>query len=358
MADPFALSVQYQNEVNRTLDESRALASRVDRSFQEGVRMPQTWAQNRVARNEAIESDRQLSANEQLEAALTDPRGFANEFGNLKTAEEMRRFMARHSAIVVTPFGERVMQRFDRIATATEQAEMHSIQKQLEVATARKQAEFMAGAIDAGVDIANPVELQAYRISQNKSRSLADFEKRANAAGLNPFSVQFGSDAFDELGNLDQDAARVMLGMAEPSQRLQTQQEIATNRTSAQIAIANARLTAQREGRAFAPSHLERKILEAERRGIHFTQDEIDDMVRISTGLKARVAKVPSPGAFADAHLNSTRRTDESNGIDRTDKERATYLKSLYEEFYGVPQIPLKGSPKLKWKDETGQLEE
>ena len=350
MADPFSLSVQYQNDVGRTLDESGRVAARVDRGFTEGLKIPQIAFETRVARNQAIESDRQLSVNEQLESALKDPHGFANQFAELKTAEEMRKFMARHAAIVVTPFGERVMQRFDHIATATEQAEIHSIDKQLELATAKKQAEFMAGAIDAGVDVRDGVALNAYKIRENKARGLADFEKRANAAGLNPYSVQFGQDAYDELGNLDPDAARIMLGQATPAQRLVTQQEIADNRTAAQQAIAAARLTAQREGRSFAPSQLERVILESEKRGIHFTQDEIDDMVRIRTGIKPRAVKVQTPGQFADAHLNSTRRQDESDGITRSDKARAAYLKSLHTEFYGeTSDIKVKApTPEVK----------
>ncbi len=350
MADPFALSVQYQNDVRRSLDDGFGFAKLSDERHQNRLIEPRVLAQNRIAQNEAVESDRQLSVNEQLQEALTNPRGFANEFGNLKTAGEMRKFMSRHSAIVATPFGERVMQRFDRIATATEQAELHSIEKQLEVATAKKRAEFLSEATDAGVNVQDPEEMRAYRIRRNKIRGLDSFEKRANAAGLNPFSVQFGKDAFDELGNLDEDAARMMLGQATPAQRLVTQQEIADARTVAQTAIANIRAEAQKAGGGYAPSQVERKIIEAERHGVPFTQEEIHDMLRISAGTMPRIANTKTMAAFIDSKLGTFMRADEFNGIKRSDKERVEYLRGLYDEVYGQAA--------MKWNDQTGELTE
>lgn len=363
--DPFALSTQYQSR----LDKSTEAFDRMPDMFMQGMKIPGIIAQNKVAMNTARESTEQLSANDQLRSMVKDPLGFAHQFGELKTADEMRRFIAQHAAISITPMGEKILTGFERVATVTEAAEQHSVERQLKMATAKKQAEFTAEMIEADVDTTNPLAVQAYKVQRNKSKSLANFAKEANSAGLNPYSVQFGKDAYDELGNLDPDAARIMMGQAEPSQRLVTQQEIATQRTQAQQNIAQARLTAQREGRSFAPSQLERVILESEARGITFTQDEIDDMVRIRTGIKPRAAKVPTPGAFADAHLNSLKRSDEAEGNTRSDRARAAYLKNLHGEFYGEtipvqPKARSSGEPAMrrrKWiegNDTDGELTE
>ena len=335
--DPFALSTQYQSR----LDKSTAAFDRMPELFMQGMKIPGIIAQNTVAMNTARESTEQLSTNDQLRTMIKDPLGFAHQFGELKTADEMRRFIAQHAAISITPMGEKILTGFERVAAVTEDAEQHSVERQLKLATAKKQAEFTAEMIEADVDTTNPLAVQAYKVQRNKSKSLANFVKEAISAGLNPYSVQFGKDAYDDQGNLDPDVARAMMGLAEPLQRYVTQQDIAENRTTAQQAIANARLTSQREGRAFAPSQLERVILESEARGIHFTQDAIEDMVRIRTGIKPRAAKVPTASAFADTHLNAVKRADESEGNARSDRARVAYLKTLYDDVYGE-QIPVQ----------------
>lgn len=276
MADPFALSVQYQNRLNRSTEAFDQLPDR----FMQGMKIPGIIAQNKITQNEAIDSSEKLSANQQLRSMMSDPMGFGKQFGELKSAKEMRGFMANHAAISITPMGERIMQRFDRIATVTEQAEIHSIDKQLELATAKKQAEFMSEAIEAAVDVKNLSELQAYKVQRNKSKSLANFAKEANAAGLNPYSVQFGKDAYDDQGNLDPDVAMAMMGQAEPSQRLVTQQEIADMRATTQEEVARIRTHAV-EARAlasgngnFAPTNLQRHFDEASAMGTPYSPEE------------------------------------------------------------------------------------
>lgn len=370
MADPFSLSVQNQGR----LDRANSALESLPQSFMSGMKIPalqeqtkQAQIQTRLAENELAQSDVALSANQQLMAALQDPAGFARQFGELSSAADMRKFMARHAAIVVSPIGERMMQGFDRIASATEQSEVHSIEKQLELATAKKQAEFLAGALDDGVDIKDPSALQAYRVAKNQENSIAKFHKLANAAQRDPGAITIGADAFDESGMISPTVMQSLINMAPQSQRLAVQQQIAEQRSVAQENIAKARLQAQKEGRQFAPSQVERKIIEAEARGIHFTTDEVDDIYRISAGLKPRAISHPTAAKFADTHLRALMHQDEVNGIDRGDKARVAYLKGLYEEVYGAqpeakPKAGSSGVPSgtkvMKWNDETGDMEE
>lgn len=359
MADPFALSVQYQDRLNNS---TKALEEVPDR-FMQGMRIPGIIAQNQLLKNEVKESNEKISANEQIRSMLSNPMGFGKRFGDLKTAGEMRKFIANHAAIGITPLGEQTLGRFERIAVATEQAETHSMERQLEAATNKKRGEFLAGAIDDGIDIKDPDALRGYQFRKNKSKSRAAFDKRANDAGLNPYSVRFDSSAYDAQGNLDQDVADAMLSGASPSQRLVTQREIAEDRTAAQMAIADAREAAKKDGTGtYAPSEVERKILEAEKHGVPFSTDEISDMLRISGGLKPRSAKVMTQAEFINSKLSQFMRSDEANGITRTDEERVDYLKGLHETIFGVQKIQTKpqagGSKALKWNDQTGELTE
>jgi len=370
MADPFSLSIQSQGR----LDKANSALESLPQSFMAGTKIPGIQdqiqldrAKIRLAENEVKQSDLALSANEQLMTALQDPGGFARQFGELSSAADMRKFMARHAAIVVSPVGERMMEGFDRIATATERAEVNSIEKQLELATTKKQSEFLAQALDEGVDIKDPAALQAYRIGRNQEESIAKFHKLANAAQRDPGAISIGAEAFDDHGRISPSVMQSLINMAPQSQRLATQEAIATQRSTAQENIAKARLQAQKEGRGFAPSNTERKILEAEQRGIHFTADEVDDIYRISTGLKPRAISAPTAGKFADAHLRSLRHQDELDGIDRTDKGRVDYLKALFEEVYSgqLGVQPKGGSTKapgaskvMRWNDQTGEIEE
>lgn len=271
MADPFALSVQYQDRLNNS---TKALDDLPDR-FMQGMKIPGIIAQNQLLKNEVKDSNAKLSANEQLRSMMSDPMGFGKQFGDLKSAKEMRQFIANHAAISITPLGEQVLQRFDRIASATEQAEVHSMERQLEAATNKKRGEFLAGAIDAGYDPNNPDDVKAYRAEQSQSQFRTEaFKMGKDVSGL------INLEDIDAQGRFLPGVKDRILRDAPRSEVLQSRDEIADERLKSQEEIARVRAHAI-EARAlasgqteFAPTNLKRHFEEAAAMGTPYSPEE------------------------------------------------------------------------------------
>jgi len=136
MADPISLSIQHQQR----LDSSTRAIEEIPNFVMQGIKIPGIQAQNRILRNEAIESDRQLSINEQVGDMIKNPFGFVAEFGNLNTAADMRKFMAKYAVIAASPQGRNIMAQFDRAATLTEDAEKSSVANILRMEYTKKSA--------------------------------------------------------------------------------------------------------------------------------------------------------------------------------------------------------------------------
>lgn len=377
MADPFLLSTQYQER----LDNSTKALEDIPRYVMEGLKIPGMISQNRILGIRAQEAQMELSSNEQLQSMIDDPAGFARKFGDLKTAKEMREYMASHSAISITPAGQRIMGVWDKIATLKEDSEQHSVQRISDLEYAKK---------DAGFRMKHGLPQNAtaeQRATATADDNVEEFLKYANTFGKDGSQVDVQPTDFDVNGNWIPGAKLRLLKSAPVSEVIKSREAIAADQlssreqveflrsqfrqegfdlkeklTNAQINLLKARETAFKEGRNFAPDTTTRKIQEAEKRGINFSEQEIDDIYRISSGLKSRATSAPTEGKFIDTHLNAVKRQDMVDGIERSDRQRIDYLKGLYVATYGDPskEPSAAHAPKSgvrKFNPQTGELE-
>jgi hypothetical protein len=267
MADPFSLSTQYQDR----LDSSTKYLDEVPRFVMEGMKIPGVIAQNRILKNQAAESDQQLSINEQVGAMIKNPVGFIHEFGQLKTAAEMRQFMAKYAVIAASPQGKNIMAQFDKAATLTEDAEQHSISRQVQMVDAKYKADLALKY--PGVDF------EMAKRQDNEQKTLEQFAVLASKSGNSLTEIK------DEWINPDGTAnLRLALpGIAglPRSERLQSNEDVAAER-AARITTNAASLTGKTDDfiAAYKKSHA----------GKVPPDDLVAHFQSVATGMEARAS--------------------------------------------------------------------
>ncbi|MDA1276308.1 MAG: hypothetical protein O2960_20015 [Verrucomicrobia bacterium] len=115
-----------------------------------------------------------MTVSQQLKRSVQDPHGIMGEFGDLKTAAEMRKYMAKNAAISISPVGQRLLGVFDKIATATQEAEQSSIANVLRMEYAKKSA---AVASKFGLNPDDPNFHQMVSVEMEKERNFQPKEK-------------------------------------------------------------------------------------------------------------------------------------------------------------------------------------
>lgn len=231
MADPFSLSRQYQDR----LDTSGRQFENLRKSVLEGIRIPGIIAKNRIFGVQAQEAQDSLSVSQQLKKAVQDPHGIMGEFGDLKTAAQMRQFMAKHAAISISPIGQKLLGIFDKITTATEEAERDSLERQSGLAQAKKLAEFNAEMIEQGYRPGNPDDESAFR----RSRNWRNFRLEATQKLGKDVSGLSVDEDFDSSGRLTPQGEERILSVAPRSQLLQSREEIAADAIASREAMAS-----------------------------------------------------------------------------------------------------------------------
>lgn len=191
MADPFLLSTQYQER----LDNSTKALEDIPRYVMEGLKIPGMISQNRILGIRAKEAQMELTSNEQLQSMIDDPAGFARKFGDLKTAKEMREYMASHSAIAITPAGQRIMGVWDKITMLKEDSEQHSIQRITDLEVAKNRASFVSEMSAEGYNPDIPGDVAAFRAKKSERALRAEaFKQGKDVSGL------ISQDLFDPSG--------------------------------------------------------------------------------------------------------------------------------------------------------------
>ena len=221
MADPFSLSTEYQ----KRLDSSTFALDNAPKYFMEGLKIPGMISQNRTLGIEAQNAQEQLSSTQQLKEMMEDPRGIANSFGELKTADEMRKHMAKYSAIAITPMGQRIMGTWDKITSLKEASEEHSIEKITASAIARKQAEKTAAMIDSGIDVKNPHEVADW--AKDQSFNALVKEARLSELVVDPNDIR--DEDWLPGGGLKSEARRRLYANAKPLPHIESANQRASD---------------------------------------------------------------------------------------------------------------------------------
>lgn len=217
MADPFMLSTQYQDR----LDSASKSQEELPRYVMEGMKIPGIISQNRILSVRAKEAQNSLTVSEQLQKSVQNPHGLMAEFGELKTAKDMRMFMAKYSAIAVSPVGQNLLGVFDKIADVTEKSELNSIQRIGEMAEAKHLAELSEKYPGLQV-FKNP----DHRVIAQGNESLKQLATEARLEGLRPDGLT--RDLLDpDTGTIDPAKAAAWHDSLNPSAAITSRYDIA-----------------------------------------------------------------------------------------------------------------------------------
>ena len=175
-------------------------------------------AQNRADRLEQQKYERGIVS----QATGQSPNEMFSQFTQLPT-EKMYEKIGEMAPMAATPAGGRIIGVLSGIADRKAHVEQQSLSKQTALAIMKKQAEFNAEAINAGVDIANPEELSAFKLRRSTAETMKAFTDLGIKLGKDVSKVEIPPDQIDQFGNWKDPATPLnLLRNAPRSQVLQS----------------------------------------------------------------------------------------------------------------------------------------